>query len=975
MVDSYSIYFVQNSTVPVEKPKLDNILKVPCKISGEDKKLVNQEIFEKIESKVIKSIIQSKWNPESVYRQLYNTVQTTNRISGVAFMSNILLPLENNEKSIVKMLKNNENKVNFLISLCGKIMTDVNSKNRSIILDRLWNAFEKHNFQLTINAFNSRIKVWNENDTPFNVKETLHNLEIKSKIMPNEEFMILMLNQIAKSGVHEDVKNFRDECYRRGFSINKEFNLASIRCLSLNKKTHLCDMYIDYFNRKYNNAYFYEALSEAILGFSQQLDFKRLNLFLRKAITKIEKNDVTTFKLNLKQDVIMDVIWNVTVMNTPATDQKIIKLLREIFILTPVDKNFYKLLICESQRHISNGYYFTAAIILEKVLQLSNLLKFKTIDKKVTSTIDWLFNDMIKNRVNVNEIKNIANLISTSINFNCYIFNNLAYSILTFKEYGSFERLSIFLQLINEIDPDRSREHFIFPIIVKENNFFERLKLLNMWKTAGYHDLTKLDIFLLNIYIFNPLFDWLKLNNLEENNYQHLERMVKIFNSYSISRDIVWNWMLNLRNYLSKNDNSQHILREDLTNWLKDTYDETFNKTTIEDKKENEEDFKSRFEKYINNENYKKMDKLIKDSNTYTKINVDGYIDKILPIYLKYGFVEDIMTFLENISNHCSPIEGREEILSSNQILIILQRFAGLIKNMDKIIEVVHDIKKLFPNCNLVQQNYIDTTNNVNQLISKLFTSLPKEKLTENDVDNFQSLITTLCKLDIIELPTNEVITSFFIQNVLKYSSWNVAVKVWSKFQNELLCSNGLLILLNHTLKFSNDLFQLNHIIIKAQKVMRQSRINAFHIASLIYAEQITKVKNKIEKLKKPIELSDVLHVFRIISCLSLNLKSEEWLNTFLKICLIHTNLKSDKNIINLIVNDMLYYSEHKIGERLFLSSFKIVQFYGSELDSKQLKRIQNLEKNKEDLIEKWIFSKEKGLLNIPNSIERSSII
>ncbi|CEF70585.1 Hypothetical protein SRAE_2000521200 [Strongyloides ratti] len=942
-----NISSLRKLTIPIEMSEVQSV-KVPYEMVKEDEELVHLGYFRKTKIDEIKLSNQQEWNPEIIFSKIQNDVEKNLKITGSDFMSNFLLPLEND----------------FIISLCGKKMSDVSSKNRNIIMDRLWKAFESHDFKFTISSINSRLTVWEENDKSFDVKKTLEDLEKNFKISPNDEFMKHMMYQLARSGMKNDLKSFKIELLKRGFKLQKEYELAMIRCIFFKKMEVDCDNFIRILRDKYDNKDEIEALSQALLGTSQQLNLPRLNLLLMKTMDEKKKKGKKVLKLNLNQNVIMDIIWNLAIMTTSSNETSIVETSNKILSYASKNEGFRKLSLRECQRHISNKYYHTGIALLFNALNIENGSK----DKSIINTINWMFKYMIKNRVENSRIRQIADNLSTSVHFNYRIFDDLAFSILTLKDYKSSERLKMLLYFINKIDPNRERDHLIFPILIDENNVINRLPLLYKWQRAGYCNLGKLNIYLLNIYILNPLFEWLVKKYPHESNYQHLERIVEIFKDFNISKVVLWNWLLNFKINFSKLNQSKLISIENLNEWLKVNFFKTLDVITEESMIENVYNSRNILEKDIKNNKFRNIHKFIENPNKFQLIEMNKYIDQILDLYLKYGDWKQIMTFLENISTYYTPISEEKEILTSNQILQILQKYSLLMPKMDEILKVVFKIKELFPNIKFKKEDYSNTQEQAMMFITNLFSIDNKQNISKKHIDDIQSLIVNLYEWNIIDLPTNEVLTSHFIKKVLTYSSYNVAVKSWLQFQNKLSCSNALLVLLNHAFKFDDDSFHIHYALLKARNFMAQSRINAFYIASLVYDNRLKKANKMIKTLDKSIKTSDIFHLFRLIYSFPNTPRKTFWLIVFMDICLLHTNLRNDKDVINLLINEILYNYENV---KFYIKLQKFIKIFiddGYILSEKQKKIINYIESNDKSLIHKWIISPETGILNINNS-------
>uniref|UniRef100_A0A0N5BJ41 Leucine-rich PPR motif-containing protein, mitochondrial n=1 Tax=Strongyloides papillosus TaxID=174720 RepID=A0A0N5BJ41_STREA len=907
---------------------------------------------------------QNCYNPEDIYKKFYEKFSNHVPIKGSEFISQILVPLEKGDVKLIKLIKSDDNIMSFLISLCGKVMNDIDTKNKNIILNRLCAGLEKNNFNFSLKVINAKLKVLSENDVYFDVRDTLYDLEEIKKLVPDEKFINLMINQLAKCGRKEELENFIDEIVKKGYSYDdKSLNLAMIRCVSVKKMYIECNKLIENFKEKFGVECEKEALYQVLLSTSQQLDLPTFNKYLKRLSILKNDDDNTKHFANLERDVIFDIIWNLGLRATSKNEMIITNLIRELLSYVSRDKGFIKLFYLECQRHITEEYYYTATAMICDASKKSKTLTFLESSKYFSNLSRTIFNKMVENSVNEEKMKYIANRLAAFTGFNYCVFNDLAYSVLTSKTHKSYEKLDMILSFINDIDPDRERYHLIFPILVGEKHVNDKLQLLYRWKNAGYNDLTKLNIYLINKYIITP---FLENRNKKFSDFEELEKMKKIFKTYNIEETTTWTWMSNLKNTL-KSEGPHHdfpISIRNIDDWLKNTYDDTLNNKIPEEVKENE--LINKLGEYVEDKNFDKIHILMTDTTTYRKIDVSPYVDKILELYLQFGYWGQIMTFLTNISNYCRPIDDREDILTSEQILKILQRFILTTSDITKFKELLYDIKKKFPSSTLESQNSKSALDETKKLIQLFFHYNKEKRLSIDDINNIQVILTTLYQLDIIDLPTDEAITPFFVEKVLNHCGWNTGVKMWIKFQSQLLCSNSLISLFIYALGDFGDRYQLNYIMLKAQSYMTKSRVDAFYLGALSSTKQNTsKINDIVNSFDSPMKASDVLHVFGLLNSLSKKSNQDFCKETFLEVSLKNTDLIKKRELLNLLVNNCLVECERKNLGLLALKYQNIFTKYGYEFNEEQSKRVTNLNLKSDELFDKWIFNKKTGVLNV----------
>uniref|UniRef100_A0A0K0F3Y0 RAP protein n=1 Tax=Strongyloides venezuelensis TaxID=75913 RepID=A0A0K0F3Y0_STRVS len=936
-------------------------------IAKKDDSPVNRRYFsEEMQLKRLENN-QDCYNPKKIYTNFYEKISNHDPIQSSEFETQILVPLENGDKKLIKFIESDDNIISFLISLCGKVMNDIDTKNKCIFLKRLCTGLEKNNFNFSLKAVNAKLKVLSENDVYFDVKDTLYDLEKIKKLVPDEEFINLMITQLAKRGWKEELENFTNGIVKKGYSYNnKSIDLAMIGCVSKKKMYIECNKLIENFKEKFGVECEKEALYQVLLSVSEQPDFSKFNeYFKRLSISKIN-NDNRRNNVNFENDVLFDIIWNLGPKATSENEMVITNLINELLSHVFKDKDFLKLLFHECKKHITEKYYYTATSMICHTYRKLKTLFFHEDSNYFSILTRTSFDKMIENGVNEEKMKYIANRLAAFTGFDYHVFHDLAYSIVTSKNHKSYEKLDMFLYFINDIDPNRERYHIIFPILVGEENVHDKLVLLFRWKNAGYKDFTKLDIYLINKYFIQPFLEE-RVMNYPVSDFEQLEKMKKIFKTYNIEETVIWSWMSKLRNVLNlKGPHHNFPLSiKNIDDWLKNTYNDTLKNKLPEEVNENE--LLDKLEEYVKDKNFDKLHILMSNTTTYRNINVSPYIDKILKLYLTFGYWGQILTFLTNISNYCQPIDDREDILTSEEILKILQRFILTTSDTTKFKELLYDIKKKFPSSTLDSRNRERVCDETKKLIQLFFNYNKEELLNIHYIDNIQVILTTLCRLDIIDLPTNETITPFFVEKVLNHCGWNIGVNMWIKFQNQLLCSNSLMSLFIYALGDLGDRYQLNYIKLKAQSYMTKSRVDAFYLGALTSKNQnISKINDIVKSFDSPIKASDVFHVFRLLNTLSKKSNLDFSKETFLEFSLKNTDILENTELLNLLIDDCLYECEKKNLGLLALKYQNIFTKYGYEFNEKQSKRVTNLNLKADELFDKWIFNKETGVLNVP---------
>ncbi|CEF65033.1 Hypothetical protein SRAE_1000328600 [Strongyloides ratti] len=687
--------FIQTEAVGIE-----NILLKEVEIS-EDESLKKLD-FLNIDAKFLKNKlnISNKGKIDSVttFCNIFSDVEKNLSISSQTFINNFLIPLEKDERKFIDFIRCDESKMNFLISLCGKLMTDVNRNDRIYILKRLCKSFKSHDFEFTLTTINTILKVLEENNEHFDVETILTNLEVKRNLVPDVEFLKYMMYHYAKCGLLDDLKQLKEKFVEKNIISCKEFELAMIRCLSVKKKDTECDVLINSFNEKYDKASNFEALSQAIVGSSQQVNLPRITCLLHKALIFDVKYDKMQLFYELPNEVIMDVIWNLEEMSLPA--DKISARNAIDNILNIIESSTFPSIILtkECERHISEGHYHIAVKFIKC---LYNREKLKNPQS------DFYFNDylikqiiqrMIVNNVDITEVKSIAYQLAVSIENKFIVFREIIHHILTYKEYKDYERFEKFISFIDEIDPCRERYHLIYPFLASENDVRKKLTILFMFKSTGYHDLTKLNFELVYKYIINQIiFYGVTKERFKTKKYNIFEQMSMIFSSYQISNNEIYYWMNKLKKYAQRNKTHRDniFFKESLSEWLYKNYKQKYFLESTNDMKG--KDLKIILKDCIKQKNLIKIHEIMNKKSTYQVIKVNSYIDKILEIYLQHGSWDELITFLKNASNYSTLIDKTTISLSHEQIFKILEMFTESSKKFDELINIIYYLKMKFP--------------------------------------------------------------------------------------------------------------------------------------------------------------------------------------------------------------------------------------------------------------------------------------
>uniref|UniRef100_A0A0K0E8J3 Mitochondrial translation factor ATP22 n=1 Tax=Strongyloides stercoralis TaxID=6248 RepID=A0A0K0E8J3_STRER len=901
---------IKTKAIGIKKIKSKTV-NLPNKISKEDENFVyvSKNFHKKVPGHITLTYGTSKL-PYFLFTNMIEDSEVYELIESKLFIENFLLKLENGNQGIINLLKCNEDIMNFSILLCGKRMTGTNSENRNIILDRLWNALEKYNFNLTIKSINTRLKVWKENGKSFDVKEMLNDLEVKRKLAPDQKFMNFMIHQLADCGMEDELNNFKDELIKRNLYSSKDYELAMIRCLSVKKMDLNCDNLIESFINKYGEDSKYEALSEAILGASKQVNLPRIYSLLRRTIFSREDGLKTYYSFFLKNNIIMEIIWNLEVMSLSTN-----KNAARNFIHDVLKHNFPKIIglklnITECERHINEGNYYIGALLFRRFSNYVRKLGNERYDNLVAYLLQKILKEMVINRTDKEEMKPVLNHLTSKFKNRTSIFCDLEFFILTSKKYSCFEKLNMFLSFVDEIDPYRERYHLIYPIIAHETDIKNILSILFIWKNSGYNDLMKLNFHLIYLYVLKRMLFMLDNKYYYNNHYERLEHIKQIFISYDIPEYVIYYWMFRLKNYYEqKKDiyqcNTLHLPLKDLTNWLKNNNEKRFIPITTVDMKKEEVD--NQLTNYIKTKNLKNINSILNEKSTYQIVDVNSYTDKIIDVYLENDRRDEMITFITNISNYYTPLFGKIPLISIEQISKVLQVFPKNIQNVNDILKIINLIRNKFYVIDAKRDFFLTNKSGMENLIVPLLDSSIKEGFTDKHIDDLQLLIINLFnfkrnnKIGRIER-SKDLITPLFIHEILKHLNWDKAVEVFFKFQLNHRLLNGILVLLNHGLKTSNNLLQQASLLSEFKKYTNEYKINYYYIAALANSKNFNVTENEIQKIIQSSENAHLARTYMLIKHLPYLSETDKWQENFLKACLLWKNSEDKKNILNYVL-------------------------------------------------------------------------
>lgn len=126
------------------------------------------------------------------------------------------------------------------------------------------------------------------------------------------------------------------------------------------------------------------------------------------------------------------------------------------------------------------------------------------------------------------------------------------------------------------------------------------------------------------------------------------------------------------------------------------------------------------------------------------------------------------------------------------------------------------------------------------------------------------------------------------------------------KFQVSFNCSNGVLELFRHAIRL-NDAHKIAFVAHKAKTFISSSRVDALLAAAHVLQGNQKDAENVLASADPQISSVDVTSIFRLTNAL---LSSRQRISlfplNFLKICLEHSNLRSDEKALQLCHRDWI---------------------------------------------------------------------
>ncbi|KAK6059135.1 hypothetical protein COOONC_03239 [Cooperia oncophora] len=433
--------------------------------------------------------------------------------------------------------------------------------------------------------------------------------------------------------------------------------------------------------------------------------------------------------------------------------------------------------------------------------------------------------------------------------FSPRIHDDLLFAVVMYKEFSMDKRMEYVNALLDMVDRDRNRPHLVLPLLASAGDVDERLKIIFRCSTAGYKDLSELDITVLSQLVLQPLYD--KQRASARGDQTKLDKMAKILKSFGIGSSYVWQtfyaWWQDRNAREKRMANLEFAPRpyaRELQGWLRQHYTVTFEyEKKAKAKSPPVRVTYERLKKFADDRDSSKVHAFLSSYGWPEDTNFEEIVPDVLSLYLdheQWGSVKKMLISLsaqserwqkEEDPSYC-PVKNYHLLqilrrLSNEGEEISLQKmtsyafelrrlFPGAVANYDTFFNTMHEYNRLFGKCfEVTVANYdtfFNTMHEYNRLFGKCFEHAPNNHFYQRlpnpsveKIDECIDLLRNLIKLEILQLHPNETLTSVFIGNVLRKLGWEEAVNTWMKFQSGLYCSNGIVALLLYCLVQKSD--------------------------------------------------------------------------------------------------------------------------------------------------------------------------
>ncbi|KAM3715770.1 ER lumen protein-retaining receptor [Dirofilaria immitis] len=771
-------------------------------------------------------------SPDFLIAGIRDIYQKRLTIRSNIFINSILLPLESKDDSLVEFLQRSaDTHVPFLLGLCGIPMSDATCEAKSVIADRLWNAFIHANIPITHAAMKSRLRTLIENEQTFDALEMLREAETAFSLEPDEELFAIILQELSMTGNINLVNSLIGEIERRKLSMNMEMKASQLYC---------------YFKNDDNKVV--ELVQNAITEYGDKIEPL---IFMMRCQLAIEKRNIQNFKLLmdslsssnlslklLTDEMVMKFVWLLARNGTDSMGKDHERLCTEILRKVRKEHGFFKLIVREANRHAIHGMFYSALSYFHSDLHVSVKSIFKN---DLTRHMDWIncFSKALINAdLSVEEMKALFIHINQNTYHAHFLLEHILFSILTHKFLSFQKSLLLTLELLKILDPNCTKIHIVIPLLLRASKIEQRLEILAHFGSVGYSDLNHLNHSVIWKLLLQPL---LGKNRSQRNkwNIEQFTRIVDIMKEHKISEDNVYKLLepavvgiKNLEKWLKEQSNRN---KSDIRN-----YGEIFLNTSLK--------------KYISNQELDKVHELIMTNGS---ADISQLFQPIIMLYIRKA---DWDTLLEYIKQICYDDRNLTHLTVDN-ILLILARHLEEFKSLDLTSDFVYYLQQI------VSKNFHSSIRNQKVLKKLIQQSLELPHETVQSLIACSQMFRILAEIKWIQSGFFEIVSISFVSTALKKFGFEEALKVCNFFQFSDF-PNGIICLLHYATRIGDE-----NLISKALTLARtywpEWKVSITFASIMICSEKLEEANCLLQKAN--IRWINVLQTYKLLCILHLD--------------------------------------------------------------------------------------------------------
>jgi hypothetical protein len=222
---------------------------------------------------------------EIAVSKLQTSLGFNQRITAESFVKAVLIPLQEKNPEILKMIKLDPSLyIPFFIRCCGLVMSDISHDQKLVILEHLLQAFKHNNIKMDIHAYVALLKVWMENEHEYDVNAILEEVEIDLKMETNVEFYNKLLWRLAETKDVKQMDKLLSRMTSQGILPNLQTELSQIFAASATNSDEKAELLVNKVLQKYGEDKLPRCLSAKIRGTLLHTKLDKFRKQLRLAV-------------------------------------------------------------------------------------------------------------------------------------------------------------------------------------------------------------------------------------------------------------------------------------------------------------------------------------------------------------------------------------------------------------------------------------------------------------------------------------------------------------------------------------------------------------------------------------------------------------------------------------------------------------------------------------------------------------------